>query len=160
MRWQNCPSEPFFNRVLNDSSCSFKELIIPTAQLQKHTGQKDKSSQKTIPSTPEERIVTVFSFDYFSCRFILNEKKERGQMIWMKSFTCLAYVLSIIIVSPNLFASECTSNTNFIDRGETKIFIICGKDIPRNFALKGLSEAKITVEYEQHLQMCAIGKDF
>jgi hypothetical protein len=46
-----------------------------------------------------------------------------------------------------------------MDRGERKAFIICGKDIPRNYTLKGLSEAGIIVEYEQRLEMCGIGID-
>jgi 2-hydroxy-6-oxo-6-(2'-carboxyphenyl)-hexa-2,4-dienoate hydrolase len=80
-------------------------------------------------------------------------------MIRKGLFTCLAFMLSMIIFSSNLFASDCTINASFMDRGETKVFIICGKDIPRNYTIKGLSEANITIEYEQYLKMCAIGLD-
>lgn len=80
-------------------------------------------------------------------------------MIRKKCFAYLVFMLSVIVLSPNLFAADCTIDANFIDRGETKVFIICGKNIPRNYILKGLPEANIKIEYEQHLEMCAIGID-
>ena len=80
-------------------------------------------------------------------------------MIKKELFTCVTFMLSIIFFSSNLFATECTINANFMDRGETKVFIICGKNIPRNYTIKGLSEANITIEYAQYLEMCAIGTD-
>ncbi|MCK5254889.1 MAG: hypothetical protein KAQ81_02625, partial [Deltaproteobacteria bacterium] len=80
-------------------------------------------------------------------------------MIRKELFTCLTFMLSIIFFSSNLFATDCTINANFMDRGETKVFIICGKNIPRNYTIKGLSEANITIEYAQYLEMCAIGTD-
>jgi 2-hydroxy-6-oxo-6-(2'-carboxyphenyl)-hexa-2,4-dienoate hydrolase len=112
-----------------------------------------------MPSTSEERDISVFSYDYFdTCPFFLT-KREVEKMMWMKRFTCLALMLPIIILSSNLFAAECTINAHFMDRGETKVFIICGKNITRNYALKGLSDANITIEYEQYLEMCDIGKE-
>ena len=72
---------------------------------------------------------------------------------------CLTLMLCALLFSPHLLTAECTIDSNFIDRGETKVFIICGKNIPRNYSLKGLSEANITIEYEQYLEMCAIGVD-
>ncbi len=80
-------------------------------------------------------------------------------MIRKELFTCLTFMLSIIFFSSNLFATDCTISANFMDRGETKVFIICGKNIPRNYTIKGLSEANITIEYAQYLEMCAIGTD-
>jgi len=80
-------------------------------------------------------------------------------MIRKKCFTCLAFMLSVIIFSPHLFAADCTIDADFIDRGETKVFIICGKNIPRKYILKGFPEANIKIEYEQYLEMCAIGID-
>jgi pimeloyl-ACP methyl ester carboxylesterase len=44
-----------------------------------------------------------------------------------------------------------------MDRGEQKAFLICGKGIPSNYALEGLTEVNIEIEYEQYLQMCDIG---
>ena len=110
-------------------------------------------------STPEERDISVFSYDYFgTCPFFLT-KREAEKMIRKELFTCLTFMLSIIFFSSNLFATDCTINANFMDRGETKVFIICGKNIPRNYTIKGLSEANITIEYAQYLEMCAIGTD-
>jgi hypothetical protein len=60
--------------------------------------------------------------------------------------------------SSHLFAALCTIDSNILDRGEKKAFIICGAGIPSNYSIKGLSEANITIEYEQYLMMCNIGK--
>jgi 2-hydroxy-6-oxo-6-(2'-carboxyphenyl)-hexa-2,4-dienoate hydrolase len=46
-----------------------------------------------------------------------------------------------------------------MDRGERKAFIVCGEKIPSNYTLRGLSEANITSEYEQHIGMCSVGID-
>jgi 2-hydroxy-6-oxonona-2,4-dienedioate hydrolase len=72
---------------------------------------------------------------------------------------CLTLILCLILFSPHLLTAKCTIDSDFIDRGETKVFIICDKNIPRNYSLEGLSEANITTKYEQYLEMCAIGVD-
>jgi hypothetical protein len=76
-----------------------------------------------------------------------------------KPWYLVGLILSPMLLSPHLLAAQCTIDSNFMDRGERKAFIICGKDIPRNYTLKGLSEANIIIEYEQYLEMCGIGID-
>jgi 2-hydroxy-6-oxo-6-(2'-carboxyphenyl)-hexa-2,4-dienoate hydrolase len=85
---------------------------------------------------------------------------EGGKKLVRKvHFACWSFILSVMVLLPNLFAAECTIDANFIDRGETKVFIICGKKIPRKYILKGLPDAHLKIEYEQYLEMCAIGID-
>ncbi len=69
------------------------------------------------------------------------------------------FVLSILLFPSYLLGAQCTIDSDFIDRGERKVFIVCGKDIPTNYTLKGPSEANMIVDYEQHLEMCGIGRD-
>jgi len=69
----------------------------------------------------------------------------------------MGFVLSLVLFSPHLFAMVCGIDSNTIDRGEEKAFIICGADIPSNYTIEGLSKAAITVEYEQYLKKCGIG---
>jgi 2-hydroxy-6-oxo-6-(2'-carboxyphenyl)-hexa-2,4-dienoate hydrolase len=71
----------------------------------------------------------------------------------------LGFVLSILLFPPYLLGAQCTIDSDFIDRGERKVFIVCGKAIPANYTLKGPSEANMIVDYEQHLEMCGIGRD-
>ena len=78
-------------------------------------------------------------------------------MIKNNRFTCLMLMLTAMLYSPYLFAEDCTIDSDSMDRGERKEFIICGENIPSNYILTGLSEAHITVEYQQHLNHCAVG---
>lgn len=80
-------------------------------------------------------------------------------MIRVKWYIYSLLVLPVTVFSSHLFAAECTIDSNTLDRGETKAFIICGKNIPRNYILKGFSEANITIAYEQYLERCAIGNE-
>jgi 2-hydroxy-6-oxo-6-(2'-carboxyphenyl)-hexa-2,4-dienoate hydrolase len=78
----------------------------------------------------------------------------------MKSSSlCLGLVLSILLFPSYPLGAPCTIDSDFIDRGERKVFIVCGKGIPANYTIKGLSEANIVVDYEQHLEMCGVGRD-
>ena len=70
---------------------------------------------------------------------------------------CMGFVLSLVLFAPHLFAMVCGIDSNTIDRGEKKAFIICGVDISSNYTIEGLSKAAITVEYEQYLKKCGIG---
>jgi hypothetical protein len=79
-------------------------------------------------------------------------------MIAKNFFTSLAFILSLMIHIPNLFAADCTIDPILLDRGEQKAFIICGADISGNYLLQGLSDANVTIEYEQYLKMCDIGE--
>jgi 2-hydroxy-6-oxo-6-(2'-carboxyphenyl)-hexa-2,4-dienoate hydrolase len=79
-------------------------------------------------------------------------------MLKKVNYAYLALILPLLFFAPAIVSADCTIDSDFIDRGETKAFVICGKDISSNYLLKGLSEANITVQYEQHLKMCAIGK--
>ncbi|MBW1854247.1 MAG: alpha/beta hydrolase [Deltaproteobacteria bacterium] len=81
-------------------------------------------------------------------------------MIKKNHFTCLVLVLIAMLYSPHLLAEECTIDSNFVDRGEKKEFIICGENIPSNYILTGLSDAHITVEYDMYLSTCAVGSKF
>jgi 2-hydroxy-6-oxonona-2,4-dienedioate hydrolase len=72
-------------------------------------------------------------------------------------FAYVGCVLAVLFYSPHLFAEVCTIDSNTLDRGERKEFIISGKGIPSDYIIKGLSEAGITVEYEQYLKMSNIG---
>jgi hypothetical protein len=85
--------------------------------------------------------------------------REGTTMTAKKPWYLVGLILSPMLLSPHLLAAQCTIDSNFMDRGERKAFIICGKDIPRNYTLKGLSEANIIIEYEQYLEMCGIGID-
>jgi 2-hydroxy-6-oxo-6-(2'-carboxyphenyl)-hexa-2,4-dienoate hydrolase len=69
-------------------------------------------------------------------------------------FPCLGFLLVVLFCSSHLFAASCTIDSTILDRGEKKAFIICGAGIPPNYSIKGLSEANITIAYEQHLKMC------
>jgi 2-hydroxy-6-oxonona-2,4-dienedioate hydrolase len=84
--------------------------------------------------------------------------KEAEAMMRKTFFSCLTFIITIIVFSSGLCAADCTIDSNTLDRGETKVFIICGKNIPRNYSLKGLSEANITIEYEQYLELCNVGE--
>ena len=81
-------------------------------------------------------------------------------MIKKNFFTCLVLILTTMLYSPQLFAEDCTIDSNFMDRGEKKEFIICGENIPSNYILTGLSDAHITVEYDMYLSTCAVGSKF
>jgi len=61
-----------------------------------------------------------------------------------------------MVSAPHLFAQNCTIDSNSLDRGEEKEFIICG-DIPKNYLITGLEEAGINLTYHQHLSTCAVG---
>ncbi|MCK5513806.1 MAG: alpha/beta hydrolase [Deltaproteobacteria bacterium] len=78
-------------------------------------------------------------------------------MMKKNRFFCLGFFLVLMFCSPHLFAGLCTIDSNILDRGEKKAFIICGADIPSNYSIKGLSGTNITIEYEQYLKMCTIG---
>ena len=80
-----------------------------------------------------------------------RERLRKGCMKWIGLLFCLTILL------PHLSAAECTIDSNVIDRGEKKEFIICGKEIPSNYILTGLSEARINLEYHQYLTTCAVG---
>jgi 2-hydroxy-6-oxo-6-(2'-carboxyphenyl)-hexa-2,4-dienoate hydrolase len=77
----------------------------------------------------------------------------------MKNIYCsfLGFLLVLMFFSSHLFAGLCTIDSTLLDRGERKAFIICGAGIPSHYSIEGLSEANITIEYEQYLKMCAIG---
>jgi len=81
----------------------------------------------------------------------------RGEFMRRNRFTCLGFILAFMLFLPCVFAADCTLDSNTMDRGERKAFIICGADIPTRYVLKGLSEANIRIEYEQYLKMCGIG---
>jgi 2-hydroxy-6-oxonona-2,4-dienedioate hydrolase len=78
-------------------------------------------------------------------------------MIGTNHATCLRFILAVILFSPRILAAQCTIDSNVMDRGETKTFIVCGTNIPRSYTLKGLSEANIAIEYQHYLEMCGIG---
>lgn len=78
-------------------------------------------------------------------------------MMRKNCFACLGFILVVMFYSPYLLAGVCTIDSNTLDRGERKAFIICGADIPPDYILQGLSETNITIEYEQYLEMCDIG---
>jgi pimeloyl-ACP methyl ester carboxylesterase len=67
------------------------------------------------------------------------------------------FIASLMLVSSSLFAEDCTLDSDSMDRGEQKAFIVCGEGIPTNYELEGLTETNITVDYQQHLEMCDIG---
>ena len=73
-------------------------------------------------------------------------------------FSYLVLTLLAIIFSAKLSAANCMIDSTTMDRGETKVFIICGASIPSNYIIEGLQEANITIEYEQYLEMCGVGK--
>jgi 2-hydroxy-6-oxo-6-(2'-carboxyphenyl)-hexa-2,4-dienoate hydrolase len=77
-------------------------------------------------------------------------------MIKKKHCICLGLILTILVSSPHLFAQDCTIDSNTLDRGEKKEFIVCG-EIPENYILTGLSETGINLEYHQYLTTCAVG---
>ena len=80
-----------------------------------------------------------------------RERLRKDCMKWIGLLFCL------IMLLPHLSAAECTIDSNVIDRGEKKEFIICGTEIPSNYILTGLSEARINLEYHQYLTTCAVG---
>jgi len=49
-------------------------------------------------------------------------------MIRVKCYIYSLLVLPVTVFSSHLFAAECTIDSNTMDRGETKAFIICGKN--------------------------------
>ena len=67
-------------------------------------------------------------------------------MIRKNCFTRVVFILALLFYTPHLFAEDCTIDSNTLDRGERKSFIITGKGIPTNYIIKGLSEAGITIE--------------
>ena len=78
----------------------------------------------------------------------------------LKKYHCICpgIILTILVFSPNLFAQDCTIDSNTLDRGEEKEFIICG-EIPKNYILTGLEEAGINLSYHQHLSSCDVGAE-
>ncbi len=73
-------------------------------------------------------------------------------------FPCLLFIVTSTVFSSGLCTADCTIDSNTLGRGEIKVFIICGKNIPRNYSLDGLPEANITIEYEQYLELCNVGE--
>jgi hypothetical protein len=65
--------------------------------------------------------------------------------------TVLAFFALGLLYPAHLYAAECTIDSSAIDRGEKKVFILGGEDIPSNYTLGGLSEASITTNCEQWL---------
>lgn len=66
-----------------------------------------------------------------------------------------ACLLGCVWLSNSLAAGVCSIDHNRLDRGEKSPFMICGKDIPKNFALDGLDETGIVVDYAQWVRKCA-----
>ena len=81
----------------------------------------------------------------------------RGAFMKRNRFTYPGFILACILFLPSMSAADCTLDSITLDRGERKVFIICGAEIPAHYALKGLTEANIRIEYEQFLKMCGIG---
>ena len=71
----------------------------------------------------------------------------------------LKCILLFLFVSPGSVAADCRLDSDYIDRGEKKVFLLCGKNIPKDYVLSGLSESHLTVEYEQYLEMCSLSTD-
>ena len=57
-------------------------------------------------------------------------------------------------ISATTLAAECTIDSNIIDRGEQKTFLLCGDDITSDYVLDGHSDANIKVNYQQYLGKC------
>jgi 2-hydroxy-6-oxonona-2,4-dienedioate hydrolase len=68
---------------------------------------------------------------------------------------CAAFLLGGAWLSTGLTAGVCSIDHNRLDQGEKSPFMICGKDIPKNFALDGLDETGIVVDYAQWVRKCA-----
>lgn len=68
------------------------------------------------------------------------------------SYLGLAYLATTSVI-----AAECSIDSNNLGRGERKPFVICGEQMSPNYTIRGLSEANISVEYQQHLKRCGIG---
>jgi hypothetical protein len=115
-----------------------------------------KLSDDGVKGIPCDKPWSVF---IFSRSLFLSIQMGSARMIQVKGYIYSLLILSVTVVSSHLFAAECTIDSNTMDRGETKAFIICGKNIPRNYILKGLSEVNITIAYEQYLERCAIEND-
>jgi 2-hydroxy-6-oxo-6-(2'-carboxyphenyl)-hexa-2,4-dienoate hydrolase len=78
-------------------------------------------------------------------------------MIRKKHFACVGCILALLFYASHLFAGVCTIDSNTLDRGERKAFIVSGKGILSNYIIKGLSETGITIEYEQYLEVSNVG---
>lgn len=64
-------------------------------------------------------------------------------------------LLGCVWVTGASFAGECSIDNGRLDRGEKSPFMICGKDLPRDFTLDGFDEAGIDVDYAQWARKCA-----
>jgi len=65
-----------------------------------------------------------------------------------------AFLLGGVWLSTGLAAGVCSIDHNRLDRGEKSPFMICGKDIPKNFVLDGLDGTGIAVDYTQWVRKC------
>lgn len=72
-----------------------------------------------------------------------------------KTLTFWATAMIGTVLSCAAIAAECTIDSNELDRGEKKSFLICGADITSDYALDGLAESGIIAVYQQYLGRCA-----
>jgi len=72
------------------------------------------------------------------------------------TFSRILFLVLVFQFTSNTLAEECSIDSNNIDRGERKPFFICGSEITSDFALRGLSDANITIDYEQYMGKCTI----
>ena len=64
-------------------------------------------------------------------------------------------LLSLVVVSW-AWAADCSIDSTDLDRGQRKPFFICGQTITADYALTGLVEADIRIDYDQYLKRCAM----
>ena len=64
-------------------------------------------------------------------------------------------LLGCAILAEAAAAGECSLDHNRLDRGEKSSFMLCGEGIPQDYALEGIEEAGIRVDYAQWVRKCA-----
>ena len=65
--------------------------------------------------------------------------------------------LHLVFLTASGWAADCSIDSTDIDRGQRKPFFICGDSVTPDYELTGLTEANVTLSYDQYLKRCAVG---
>jgi len=71
------------------------------------------------------------------------------------AISLFVFLVFLFHTTTGAVAADCTIDSDNIDRGELKQFFICSPEITSDYMLRGLSESRISIDYQQHVQRCA-----